>query len=624
MSAISGIFYRNGHTVNPELIKKMNNKLSHRGPDGSAIWHDKQVALGHQMLYTTPESLYEKLPFHDEKAGLIITADARIDNRKELSEDLDIENIGEVSDSYFILKSYEKWGEKCPEHLLGDFAFAIWDEKEEKLFCARDHMGIKPFYYYLDDTLFVFGTEIKALFDIPGVPYKLNELKVAFYLMDIEDNKFTFYEDIYTFSSAHALTIDQNRMKLRKYWEINPESSVTMESDEDYANTFREIFTDAVKCRLRSAFPIGYELSGGLDSSSIVSVAKKILKNNNSSINIKTFSITFNKFSECDESEYIQSIINTGNIDAHFICGDNLKPFDQIDTILYYQEQPFFSQNIVNLWKLYKKMYENNVRIVLSGNGGDAVISYGTNYFRDLAVTLKWKTLIKEINCYSKYVNKGIINIFLINILYNLLPQNIKAIIRTYNKRRPSIDILNKSFVNRVEANKYLNEIYWEQFNKANTAKKYHHLSLSTDNFYFLEMLNRTTSVFSLETRYPFLDKRLVEFCYAIPTEIKFKNGYYRYIQRIAMEGILPKMNQWRHKGPSFSSLFHETLLIHENDRLNDIIFPNNKIIKKYVDLKRIKEIYQETLNEKNQNSASTDLWYVSLLYLWLKEFNIS
>ncbi len=154
--------------------------------------------------------MHEKLPFHDEKAGLIITADARIDNRKELSEELDIENIEEVSDSYFILKSYEKWGEKCPEHLLGDFAFAIWDEKEEKLFCARDHMGIKPFYYYLNDDIFVFGTEIKALFDVPNVPYQLNKIKVALYLMDIEDNKLTFYRKYLHFSIC-SFTNDKTR-----------------------------------------------------------------------------------------------------------------------------------------------------------------------------------------------------------------------------------------------------------------------------------------------------------------------------------------------------------------------------------------------------------------------------
>ena len=146
MSAITGIFYRDSRTVKPELIKKMNNRFSHRGPDGSAIWHDRPIALGHQMLWTTRNLCMRNYHFMTQK-GLVITADARIDNRKELSKKLDIENIEEISDSYFILKSYEKWGEKCPEYLLGDFAFVIWDENKRTLFCARDHMGIKPFYY---------------------------------------------------------------------------------------------------------------------------------------------------------------------------------------------------------------------------------------------------------------------------------------------------------------------------------------------------------------------------------------------------------------------------------------------------------------------------------------------
>ena len=130
MSAITGIFCRDGRKVKPELIKKVNDSLSHRGPDGSAIWLNGSVGLGHQMMWTTQESLNEKLPF--EEGGLVITADARIDNRKELSEKLHVKNNEDVSDSYFILKAYEMWGENCPEHLLGDFAFAIWDKNLEK------------------------------------------------------------------------------------------------------------------------------------------------------------------------------------------------------------------------------------------------------------------------------------------------------------------------------------------------------------------------------------------------------------------------------------------------------------------------------------------------------------
>ena len=186
------------------------------------------------------------------------------------------------------------------------------------------------------------------------------------------------------------------------------------------------------------------------------------------------------------------------------------------------------------------------------------------------------------------------------------------------------MNILNKQFANRINAKKYLESIYWDPLIKANTAKKNHYQTLSMDNIYFLEMLNRTTSVFSIESRYPFLDKRLVEFAYAIPTKIKFKNGWYRYIQRIAMENVLPKQNQWRRKGSSILPLFDKNLLELEKDRLNDIIDTKHNLINEYVDLKRVKTIYTKKLNGENIDQASMDMWIVSLLYLWLKKSRIT
>ena len=295
MSAITGIFYRDGRSVPFDQIKKMNDKLSHRGPDGSKVYCEESVALGHQILYTTQESLHESLPFEED--GLIITADARIDNRNDLSKKLKLQNVEHIPDSYFILKSYQKWGEKCPEELLGDFAFAIWDKNHGNLFCARDHMGVKPFYYFLSDELFCFATEMKALYAIPEITFKLNELKLAYYLMRSNtDKNITFYKDVLFLNKAHSLTINNDNDNLKKFWEIDPEYKIIMNSEEDYIQSFLNIFTEAVKCRLRSAFPIGFELSGGLDSSSVVCVAKKILKNNQNFNDIKTFSMIFNKY----------------------------------------------------------------------------------------------------------------------------------------------------------------------------------------------------------------------------------------------------------------------------------------------------------------------------------------
>ena len=241
------------------------------------------------MLWTTPESLYEELPF--EKDGLVITADARIDNRKELSKELGIQDKENIPDSYFILMAYKRWNEECLDKLLGDFAFAIWDKNLDKLFCARDHMGVKPFYYYLSDDLFVFGTEIKAIFTFTEIPIKLNEKKLAlFFMKDIMDKELTFYEDIKCLPAAHNLTVNKHKIVLKTYWELNPNSEIIMDSEEDYVEAFLEIFVEAVRCRLRSSVPIGFELSGGLDSSSIVCTVKEILFEEQKMDAIKTFS----------------------------------------------------------------------------------------------------------------------------------------------------------------------------------------------------------------------------------------------------------------------------------------------------------------------------------------------
>jgi Asparagine synthase (glutamine-hydrolyzing) len=313
MSAITGIFYRDGREVCHDQMKKMNDILSHRGPDNSDIWVDGPVGFGHQMLWTTSESIHENLPFADDNAKITITADARIDNRIQLFNDLKIESSHCVSDSELILRSYQKWGEDCPEKLLGDFAFAIWDEEKQVLFCARDHIGVKAFYYYLSDRLFLFATEIKAIISLPEIPCELNEEDVANYIMSISENReITFYKKILRLPAAHKMVISSNEKKIIQYWELDSNKKLILNSDEEYQKAFLEIFQDAIECRLRSSFPLGFELSGGLDSSSVVCTAKKIMAQSKNNKDLNTFSATFETTPECDEQQYINTITKSG------------------------------------------------------------------------------------------------------------------------------------------------------------------------------------------------------------------------------------------------------------------------------------------------------------------------
>ena len=616
MSAITGIFIRNGKDVDPELMKKMNEKLSHRGPDGSAIWCDGPMGLGHQMLWTTQESLHEKLPL--EENNLVITADARIDNRDELSKELGLKDEEDVSDSYFILKAYEMWGEDCPDKLLGDFAFAIWDKEKEKLFCARDHMGVKPFYYYLDEDMFVFGTEIKALFCVEGVPQEINEKGVGLYLTLVSDNKSNFYKNIYTLMPAHIIKTRKDESQIKKYWNLDPDYELIMDTEDDYKQAFLEIFEKAVSCRMRSAFLVGYELSGGMDSSSIVCAASKQLGKN---LKLKTFSIVFDFFPKSDEREFINSVIDKYNINSILIFGDKIKPLKDIKKIFQHQEQPFFSPFITTKWAVYHKMKKHDIRVVLSGTGGDAVISYGDYYLKELATNFRWYKLFKEIKGFSKRSNVSFINIFLQKVFFPLIPEYFKKLLPSNSKKQPNVSILNPEFEKKMNINKSLNDIYWNPYLEANNPKKMHYFLIkSFFDIHALEVENKSTSAFNLEPRYPFLDKRLVEFCYAIPTSMKFKGGWSRYILRIAMEGILPKKNQWRPYKYGIEDVYVQNFLLFEKELLNKIIF-KNKVIDRYVNLKEIESTYLE-FKKGYSGMKSMDIWLVTLTYLWLKDYD--
>ena len=186
MSGIVGLVTRGGEPVKRLELEGMLTSLAHRGPDGTGVWCEGPAGLGHLMLWTTPESLLERLPLVSPGGHLVLTADARIDNRADLIRTLALGGrpAEALTDSHLILAAYEKWGERCPEHLLGDFAFALWDARQHRLFCARDHMGVKPLYYYKSPRLFACASELKALFYLPEVPRRVNDMRVVDHLIE--------------------------------------------------------------------------------------------------------------------------------------------------------------------------------------------------------------------------------------------------------------------------------------------------------------------------------------------------------------------------------------------------------------------------------------------------------
>ncbi len=613
----------------------MVNKLTHRGPDGSGAWCDESVGLGHRMLWSTSESMVEKLPLAREK--LVITADARIDNRDELIPILNLKDrqTDEITDSDIILAAYERWGEQCPEKLLGDFAFAIWDGQLQKLFCARDHFGVKPFYYFASESLFVFATEIKAILCVPEVPHRVNKVRVGDYLASMfHDTTITSYQDIVRLPPAHKMTVNSERVELTAYWRLDPDRELPSASDEEYAAQFREIFTEAVRCRLRGAYPIGSTLSGGLDSSSITCTARNLLAEQKK-LPLHTFSAVFDQLPDCDERKYIEPILAQGGLQHHYVQGDRSTPFEHLDKMFWHQDEAFNGPNWFMNWPLYEDIQNKGVRIVLDGFDGDTTVSDGYGYLSELARAGRWLALVTEIKGIAENHNtsfwrlmrvythqfaiKPIVNRHRLLRAFRKGWQGITYPVRSRQSKPPDWSVLiDSNFIHQIAMPERHQDWQQMQGHFGMHERQRHYCNIATQGLscFALETMDKSMAAFDLEPRYPFWDKRLVEFCLALPSDQKLKKGWNRMVMRRAMTNILPTEVQWRKGKTDFSPNLTRGLA-KEQLRLADAIAPSSPL-SNYLNAKAVEDIYQRFLQAPSDADVC-QIWVVASLALWFR-----
>lgn len=628
MSGIAGLLGLDGRPAQPEDLRRMVDSLAHRGPDGRSTWHDGPVGLGHCMLHTTPESLTERLPL--ERDGLAITADARIDNREELLDSLAMakEQRGRLSDSEIILLAYRRWREGCAARLIGDFAFAIWDSHQRHLFCARDHFGIRPFYYHHEPgQRFIFGSEIKTLFcfeDLPKVP---NEDKIADYMLEMfEDKSRTFYRDIHRLPPATTLTVGRRGANLKEYWTLDPSREVQLCSDAEYAEAFRGLFIEAVRCRLRSAFPIGTTLSGGLDSSSIACVAQDLIASQ-SQDSIHSFSIVFDEIKASDEREHIEKVRATRPFQSHYVSGDRATPFDHAEEMLRMQDEPYYAPNLHLTSLVWRSANENGVRVLLEGLLGDNVLSHGIEYLNELAGRGHWIELAKQLrrylDCSGREVPLArILTAYIVQQGFSpRLPEPVLKAWRRF-KRYPTDPVaktlgrFQKAYAERVGLRGRLEQAYRDK-RTIQSCRQVHAKSLVGGVVETaFEAYDKGCSGFPLEPRFPFADRRLVEFCVASPGTQKINHGYTRIVLRQAMKGILPEGIRWRHDKGDLGHAF----LSGVSDRLaavTGLIQSSETFLGQFFPSGRLRGIASRTDRKNLREDQALELFLITLLAMW-------
>lgn len=641
MSAIAGIYYLDSRQLESQSIEKMVDVLAHRGEDGIGIWKEGSIGLGHRLLWTTPESLLEKQPLASRSGNLVLTADVRLDNRNELISLLELTNIAseKITDSQLILNAYEKWGEDCPKRLLGDFAFAIWDGRNQSLFCARDHFGVKPFYYYSQPgRAFIFASEIKAILCQPEVPHCLNHLKVASYLtVKLNQEDATFYRDVLRLPAGHSISINSSRINLRCYWSLDPNREIKMSSDGEYAEAFKEIFTEAVRCRLRSAFPIGSQLSGGLDSSFIAGVASNILSTDRQET-LHTFSARFQNSPECDERYFQDKIISQSNLQAHFLEAQNLSPFTDLDKVLWHHDEAFLPANLYFTWGIHKAAKALGIRVLLNGFDGDNTVSHGYDYLRELARNGQWRTLSKETWEYGKtqqIPRKKVLKTQW-NWLwgYGIKPRMYSAIkqispVNLSRTPRPQLSLDNGVGESPISPKfaKRLNLVErWQsqKYASPKTERERHYQALNDGILqHCLECFSSVDGAFGIESRSPFCDKRLLEFCLALPPDQKLHYGWDRIVMRRAMEGIVPPEIQWRIDKANFAPSLEQSLFNHDKKRIEYVVKEKPHLIEEFVDIDLVNNAYNRFLSNETTENDVNNLHRTAFLGLWLEKSRI-
>jgi len=447
------------------------------------------------------------------------------------------------SDTEVIVAAYDHWGTSCLQHFEGMFAFGIWDEQEQNLFAARDRFGEKPFFFFYDKEQFLFASEMKSLFSMDVAKQVNHALLYNFFTVGYTSNpadpRETFYQNIYKLPAASFLTysLEQNEVRVEKYWQVY--ADVKAVSEQDAIEQFQHLFSHSIKRRLRSDVSIGTSLSGGLDSSSVVAFCDGQLSNQYSH---KCFTASFQNF-EKDELKYAQLVAKQFGLEHYVTVIGSNEAVKLMDEVMYHQEEPIASASALAQFKVFKLAKENDVSVLLDGQGADETLAgyhkYYKWYWQELYRNRKLKSSRELVSARAL----GITEYFgLKNKIAAVFPEFAAGILQTRRAKNafhhPDLE-RDFAFSNK-QSSYYTTPTAFD----LNGALYYNTFVNGLEEL--LRFADRNSMAHAVEVRLPFLEHRLVEFLFSLPPDLKIHNGWTKWLLRRTVEKMLPNQIVWR------------------------------------------------------------------------------
>jgi asparagine synthase (glutamine-hydrolysing) len=564
MCGIAGIFNLDGAAVAPESLQGMIRLLAHRGPDDTGFHAENGVGLAHVRL-SIIDLAGGRQPMCNEDSSLWITFNGEIFNYLELREELRGKGhrFATRSDTEVILHLYEEKGEDCVRYLNGQWAFAIWDSRRRRLFLSRDRLGVRPLFYTQANKTFIFGSEIKAIFALPGVSREIdvNGLDEVFtYWCTLPPT--TLFRNIHELPPGHSMTVDPDGVAVRPYWDIQFERTsgvVDPSQEQAYAENLLELLIDATQIRLRSDVPVGAYLSGGLDSTLTTALVKKF-----TNARLRTFSITFDD-PEFDESSFQTEAVRFLDTEHQEIRCSKNQIGGVFPDVIWHTEKPVLRTAPAPLFLLSRLVRNSGYKVVVTGEGSDEVLG-GYDIFKENKIRRFWESrpdskirpiLLRRLYPYLQNLQnqpdayrKAF---FHVNVDTNLQPffshiprWQLTAKLKTFFSDATRAEIGGDDRYSKVRARLPQSYTSWDSFCQA----QYLETKYLLPGYILSSQGDRMAMAHSVEGRFPFLDYRVVEFASRLPVSLKMKVLNEKYLLKRCAAGLIPPSVAKRHKQP--------------------------------------------------------------------------
>jgi asparagine synthase (glutamine-hydrolysing) len=568
-------------------------------------------------------------------SGPSVTGEARLDNRGELIRALDpVPDPGArtaVTDLDLVLRAYERWGEGCASRLLGDFAFVIRDDRTGQAFGARDHLGVKPFYYRASESGLAFATRASGIAEVDGLPLELDESRVADVLvsaLECVDRTSTFYVGVQRLPPGHRLTFEAGRVAVAPYWTPDPSRETRFASDAAYVEAFRDVFGEAIRCRLGG--PAASMLSGGLDSSTIVGHARALLLADRGPSLTTISAVTDDP--GCEETRHIRAVLDLPGLAPVTIRPGDLGGFrDEIESFLGSMEEPFDGSMLIPLLS-YAAARRRGFEAVLDGVDGDVVASHEPDILSGLLRSGAWGTAVREARGFAGFYAgaydpwSATTRLLAVNAGRAFAPGWLRAALgplRTARALRAGVSdsIISHDFASRVDLASRLRALWAHRAHRpASTPRERQARELAHPQIAAaLERYHRVAASQGVEARHPFLDKRVVEFCLALPWDQKVRDGWSKWIVRRAGAGLLPDAVRWRRgRWVRLGWRFLAALIGESGEFLRSELSSGMVELAPYVNLAKLRTLYDRY--RRGDVAAAEAVWTAAILSSWLRK----